>query len=172
MANQEQSKNRGFYDFQQPMKKTQPAQASDPSGNQGAKKNTELRDMNDGAHNFNYKAKVTAPGGNFHDFGDKQAGLDFNGAQKDASLAHLKERGMKGQEVKNFSGGNLNSRLHTHNGGVTAYNSMPIKETYMPATSHKTPPPDAIIRPQIEKSEQQSAGNQTKLGKQIRDQKK
>lgn len=172
MANQEQSKKRGFYDFQQPMSKTQPARASDPSrGDNSGRKNTEFRDSNDGEHNFNYKAKVTSPGGNFHDFGEKQAGLDFNGAQKDASLAYLKERGMKGQEVRNFSGGNYNSKLHTYNGGTTAHNSMPVRETYTPATSHKAPPPDAIVHNQVVKSDDQPAGNQTKLGKQIRDKK-
>jgi hypothetical protein len=173
MSNQEQSKKRGFYDFQQPLSKTQPGKASDYSkGDMSGNKNTEHRDLNKGAHDFNYKAKVTNSGGNFHDFGNPQAGLKFNGAQKDASMSYLKERNMKGQEVRNFTGGNEKSRLHTHNGGVTAYNAMPVRETYTPATSHNAPPPDAIIHNQIAKSDDQPMGNQTKLGKQIRDHKK
>jgi hypothetical protein len=161
MANQEQSKNRGYYDFQQPMSKTQPAKASDPAcGDMSGKKNTPHRDFNEGEHDFNYAAKVKGMGGNYQEFGKPQAGLNFNSAEKDASLEYLKERNRKGQEVKNYSGGNYNSRLHTMNGGVTAYNSMPINEVYTPATSHKVPPAEAITHGKIIKPESQAAANQ------------
>lgn len=173
MASKDQQRNRGFYDMQQPLSKTQPAKASDPSeGDMSGSKNTDHRDLQKGAHDFNYKAKVTNPGGNFHDFGDKNAGLKFNGAEKDTSLSYLKERNMKGQEVRDFSGGNPISKLHTMNGGVTAYNSMPVKEVYQPATSQKVPPEQAITDSTITRQESNDPGNQTKLGKQIRDKKK
>ncbi len=173
MASKEQQKNRGFYDFQQPASKTVPPKASDPSkGDMNGMKNTEHRDLQQGDHNFNYKAKVTQSTNQFHDFGNKQAGLDFNGKQKDDSLSYLKDRNQKGQEVRNFSGGNYNSRLHTYNSGVTAYNSNPIREVYKPATSQHVPPEQAIVDTVIKRDESNMPGDQTKLGQQIRHSKK
>lgn len=170
MASKEQQKNRGFYDMQQPLSKTQPAKPSDPSmGDHSGMKNTDERYLGgDTSHDFNYKAKVTSGGGNFHDFGDKNAGLKFNGSQKDASLDYLKDRSMKGQEVRNFSGGNEVSRLHTMNGGVTAYNSMPVNEVYRSATSNKEPPQQAIKDSTITRPESEAPGDQTKIGQQVR----
>ena len=163
--------DKGYYDFQQPLKKTQPARASDGSkGDLSGFKKTETRYLGgNNDHNFNSKAKVTNSGGNFHDFGNQKSGLMFNGAQKDASIEHLKQKALQGQRIKNDQGGNEVSRTYTYNGGVTAYNTMPIKEVYRPATSQKVPPPEAIKHTTITKAEAaDKAGDQTKLGQQIR----
>jgi len=104
-------------------------------------------------------------GGNYMEFGKPQAGMNFNGSDKDSSMDYLKTRGMKGQEVRNYNGGSVESKLHTHNIGVTAYNGNPINEVYTPATSHKVPPADAIIRPQIEKKEGKPPADQEDLTK-------
>ena len=156
-----------------PASKFIPAKASDPSkGDDSGMKNTEDRRLGgDASHDFNYKAKVKNMGNNYHGYGDPQAGLGFNGQDKDASLAYLKDRNEKGQRVRNFSGGNEMSRLHTYNGGVTAYNNNPIKEVYKPATSQNVPPEQAIKYSTITKTESPEPGNQTKIGKQIRDSK-
>lgn len=161
MASHEQSKKRGWYDMQQPMSKTQPARSSDPScGDMSGRKNTEYRDSNKGEHDFNYEGKVKQMGGNYMEFGKPQAGLGFNGSDKDSSIEYLKERNRKGQEVRNYSGGNYPSRVHTNNGGVTAYNSMPINEVYKSATSNKVTSAEPVIYSRITKQESQDPGNQ------------
>lgn len=157
---------RGFYSFQQPWSKTQPAKASDPSkGDMSGSKNTEHRDLQGGQHDFNYKGKVTKMGDTFHNFGKPQSGLNGNFSDKDASNEYLRDRGLKGQRVKNYSGGNPQSIMHTNNIGVTAYNSNPINEVYRPATSNRVPSADPVVRPQIEKEETANASDQSNLTK-------
>lgn len=168
MTEKAQQKIRGFWDMQQPLSKTQPAEASDYSkGDLKGDKNTEHRDFHDGAHTFNHKGKVSSMGDNYQNFGKPQAGLHFNSAEKDASLAYLKERNMKGQEVRNFSGGTMEAKMTTDNGGVTAYNGMPIKETYICATSNKVPSSSPVVNPQLEKKEAQAPANQTLMPRKL-----
>lgn len=169
MTEKAQQKIRGFWDMQQPLSKTQPAEASDYSkGDLKGDKNTEHRDSNDGAHTFNYKGKVTSMGGNYMEFGKSQAGLGFNANEKDASMEYLKSRNMKGQEVRNFSSGHLESKMTTGNGGVTAYNGMPITEVYTPATSNKVPSGEPVIYPATEKQESQPASNQADMSRKLK----
>lgn len=133
--------DKGFYDMHQPMSKTQPAKVP----------NRTPVNHGDG-HDFNMKAKVTNPGSGYNDLG-KGSGAGFNGAEKDASLAYMTERGKKGQVVNQFTATERVSRDHTHNVGPTAYNNCPIDEVYKPATSGKYPSPQAIVRPTEKKSE-------------------
>lgn len=136
-------KEKGFYDMHQPMSKTQPAAVPErPFSTHG-----------DG-HDFNQKGKITNnAGSDYHDVARPNSGLHGNFSEKDAQLKHLTERGKKGQVIKNFSGTNEQSRLHTYNAGSTAYNSKPIDEVYKPATSQNVPPADAVTRPVEKKTE-------------------
>jgi len=169
MASKEQSKIRGYYDFNQPLSKTQPAKASDPScGDMTGQKNTEHRDFNNGDHNFNYAGKVKQMGGQFHEFGKSQAGLHFNGDDKDSSINYLKDRNMKGQEIRNFSGGNRNAKIHTNNGGTTAYNGNPIREVYTPATSNKVASAEPVMQPIIKKEETIPTKDQTHFPRKLK----
>lgn len=130
-----------------------PGSASDPAcGDMGGSKNTEHRDYNDSAHTFNYKGKVTKMGSDYMDFGKKDAQLHGNFDQKDASIAYLKDRNQQGQQIRHFAAGSMESKMYTKNGGVTAYNGNPIRETYTPATSNKPASPDAVRRRIVEKS--------------------
>lgn len=105
-------------------------------------------------HDFNIKGKVTSTSGSdYHDYGRPDSGLHGNFAEKDASMAYLKERGMKGQVVKNYNGTQEQVRMHTNNVGLTAYNSRPISEVYKPATSQDVPPVEAVVHNYIEKKE-------------------
>lgn len=131
--------DKGFYDMHQPMSKTQPPKVPVRP----------CTDNGDG-HDFNEKAKVTNPGGSYADSG---TGGGFNGAEKDASIAYLTERGKKGQVVNQFKGTERTSREHTQNVGLTAYNSRPIDEVYKPGTSRDVPPVPAIVHPYQKKSE-------------------
>lgn len=129
---------KGFYDMQQPMKKTQPAKA----GDHGTGCN-----YNGDGHDFNTKGKITnTSGSDYHDVSRKDSGLHGNFAEKDAQAAYLRERGKQGQVVKSWTGTGENNRVHTHNIGNTAYNSRPIDEVYKPATSMDVPPANAIMR--------------------------
>lgn len=137
--------DKGYYDMNQPMKKTQPAKA----GDHGTGCN-----YNGDAHDFNTKGKVTSnAGSDYHDVHRKDSGLHGNFAEKDAQAAYLRDRGMKGQRVMNYSATSEESRLHTHNVGPTAYNNRPIDEVYKPATSQHVPPADAVVRPVKTKGE-------------------
>ena len=98
---------------------------------------------NGDAHDFNIKSKVTKMGGCYADLGCG-SGMGGNYADKDASISYLKERNKKGQEVKNFSATSMESKVHT-GGGLSAYNSNPIPETYKPATSQGEIDPNAVI---------------------------
>ncbi len=89
---------------------------------------------------FNKKSKVTAPGGNYQDFG---SGMSGNFTNKDSSLDGLKERGKKGIEVHNFTGTNESSKM-TIGSGPTAYDARPIPETFIPATSNGKVDPNAV----------------------------
>jgi hypothetical protein len=102
------------------------------------------------AHDFNSKAKVTNPGNGYNNTG-KGAGAGFNSAEKDASIAYLKNRGEKGIVVNQFTGTHIVSRDHTNNVGVTAYNSKPIDQVYAPATSQGVPSPNQVTYKYVEK---------------------
>lgn len=144
------SNNKGFKTKESHLKSV--GIPSDPScGDMSGKKNTEYRDPNQGEHDFNYAAKVTQEGSDFHDYGRRDANLHGNFAQKDASIAYLQNRNKQGQEIRHFAGGNKQSIIHTNNGGVTAYNGNPIRETYTPATSNKVPSADPVRRTILEK---------------------
>jgi len=118
--------DKGYYDMQQPMSKTQPAKTGfgdNYDGNENGK-----------GHDFNLKGKVTkTEGSDYNDF-RKDSGLHGNFSEKDSSLEYLRNRNKEGQSVANYSATQRQSRIHTE-GGVTAYDSMPIPETYKPATS-------------------------------------
>jgi len=94
------------------------------------------------AHDFNIKGKVTAMGGNYQDLkADPNAG--FNGSDKDSSISYLENRNKKGQETRQYTATTEYSRDFT-GPGITAYESMPIPETYIPATSNGAPDPNAV----------------------------
>lgn len=124
---------KGFYDMQQPMKKTQPGI---PGGHNFTGK--------ENGHDFNTKAKVTNPGNGYNNVG-AGAGAGFNGAEKDASIKYLTERGQKGQVVNQFTATHRTSKDHTQNVGTTAFNSRPIAQVYKPATSNGAPSQDQIV---------------------------
>lgn len=84
-------------------------------------------------------------GSDYHDYGRSDSGLHGNFAQKDASVKYLKERGQRGQTIRNYSAGSLNSKHSTGNIGQTAYNSNPIPEVYKPATSNGEPDANAVV---------------------------
>jgi len=131
--------DKGFFDMHQPMSKTQPAKLSDRERDGQRNGN-----YNGDAHDFNTKGKSTSnSGSDYHDVARKDSGLHGNFAEKDASMAYLRERNKLGQEVNHFSAGSLQSRLKTE-GGPTAYDSMPIHEVYKPATSQGEVHPNAI----------------------------
>ena len=128
--------DKGFFDMQQPMKKTQPGI---PGGHSAGEHGS-------GSHDFNIKAKVTNSGSNYNNVG-AGAGGGFNGAQKDASLKYLTERGKKGMSLQQFTATHQKSKEHTNNVGTTAFNSKPIAQVYKPATSNGAPSQDQIIYP-------------------------
>lgn len=127
----------------------QPAKLSDRE-----REGQSSKEISNNAHDFNIKGKVTSNAEScYNDFG-AGSGAYGNYDEKDASLAYLKDRNMKGQEIHQFTATQRQSKMHTHNVGLTAYNSNPIKEVYTPATSQHVPPPDAVIRPTLKKSEE------------------
>lgn len=107
-------------------------------------------------HDFNTKGKITSnSGSDYHDLGRKDSGLHGNFAEKDASLAYLRDRNKQGQVVQHFSGTSRESKLLT-GGGSTAYDTMPIPEVYHPATSQGSVPPDAVVYKSDVKSRNES----------------
>lgn len=125
--------DKGFYDMSQPMKKTQPKQCGGYEGT-----------YHGDAHDFNTKGKITkVEGSDYASLDRPDSGLHGNFAEKDAQIAYLNERNRKGQQVANFSATSREAVMKT-GGGVTAYDSMPIPETYRAATSQGSVPPDAI----------------------------
>ena len=95
-------------------------------------------------HDFNIKGKsVNTEGSDYHDPGRKTSGLHGNFAEKDASMEYLRARNKEGQEVRHYSANSREARLKTF-GGVTAYDSRPVPETYKPATSQGEVPSNAI----------------------------
>lgn len=97
------------------------------------------------AHDFNIKGKsINTEGSDYNDLGRKSSGLYGNFAEKDASMAYLRDRNKQGQMVQHFSGTERQSRLTT-GGGVTAYDALPIPEVYQPATSNGPINPNAIV---------------------------
>lgn len=134
--------DKGFYDFQQPMSKSQPGKPGGHSANEHGD-----------AHEFNIKGKVTNQGSDYSNPGDPSSGLHGNFSEKDASIAYLKDRCIKGQEINHFSGGQRHSRLHTYNGGSTAYNGNPIGQVYEPATSNKVANAQPVVNPKVVKKE-------------------
>lgn len=124
---------KGYFDFQQPMSKSQPAKHKQVEGNQ-----------NGDGHDFNLKGKVTSNAEScYHDM-SAGSGSYGNFAEKDASLAYLKERGKKGQEIRSYSGTTQHAKLKRHDHGGTAYDTRPIAEVYEPATSNGKVPSDAV----------------------------
>lgn len=152
--------DKGFYDFQQPMSKTQPAKASPPPYSGKGEGKTKAGEFGN-EHEFNIKGKVTSnEGSTYHDVSNSDSGLTGNFKEKDASQEYLRERGMKGQEVRHFNATKMEARMHTGNSGGTVYNSNPVYETYHPATSNKQPSSDAVIRPRMVKPEAPTNPNQ------------
>lgn len=134
--------DKGFFDMHQPMSKTQPGKASQPSEG-----NTNYGD----AHEFNQHSFGTNTGGSdYHDTGRPDSGLHGNFAQKDASVEYLRNRGKEGMEIRHFSGTHEQARIKTENQGVTAYPNRPIDEVYKPATSQHTPYCSPVVRPNYE----------------------
>ena len=120
--------------------------------------NKQLRtdgNINGDSHNFNIKGKVTSnSGSDYHSFGRADSGLHGNFADKDASLAYLRDRNKQGIEVKHFSGTTQHAKLKIGNGS-TAFDGRPIPEVYQPATSNGTIDPNAVVYKATVKSRQE-----------------
>lgn len=101
--------------------------------------------VNGSSHDFNTKGKITSTSESCYHNPSAGSGSYGNFAEKDAQLAYLTERGKKGAVIKQFTGGQEHSRMHTSNIGPTAYNSRPIDEVYKPATSQHVPPAEAVV---------------------------
>lgn len=105
-----------------------------------------------GVNDFNKKGKIESiEGSDYHEYGRKTSGLYGNFAEKDASMEYLRGRNKEGQRIRSYSGTNLNGELKT-GAGVTAFDAMPIPETYHPATSQGSIPPNAVVYETTEKT--------------------
>lgn len=155
----------------QPMSKTQPWKASDPSkGDNSGYKRTDANDVNDNsAHDFATKSKSTKLGSDYHEPGRRNSGQLGNFSEKESTINYLLERNRKGIEVQHHGGGGNQQDKHYTNGfGSTAYNNAPINEVYKPATSHGVPPGKAVIRGYAEKPEAQNPKDQKNITKKVK----
>lgn len=111
-------------------------------GNDESKDSAGFGNYNGSGHDFNIKGKVTLVGEScYQDFG-AGSGSYGNFSQKDSSIKYLDKRNKKGMQVNQYSG--LDFTKEYIGGGVTAYDSRPIPETYTPATSNGMVDPDAV----------------------------
>lgn len=110
-------------------------------GNDESKDSAGFGNYNGMGHEFNIKGKVTnVKNSCYQDF---DSGCTGNYAEKDSSIAYLDKRGKEGQECNYYT--HLDYSDKTYKGaGLTAYNSSPIPETYIPATSNGVPAANAV----------------------------
>jgi hypothetical protein len=93
--------------------------------------------------NFDRKDKVTKPGGEYQECDSGYAG---NFSEKDASVKRMNASNKMGQVVCHYTG-NQEVMYERTGGGQTAYEGLPVAETYKCATSKGSPGQDAVVRP-------------------------